>query len=249
MSRRCPNCDQRLLEDEQVCWQCGARLEPVVGDAPARPESKPAEQPLLLYLALTGGIVLAALLMTFFLGRQPRVQFSSAALPEGWLITADQAHNFSVFLPPEWPTLDANNASEVLAERLAATPLYERSLEPLAAFVDDEEILFLATGARPSTFFIAARSPVLNRLSAADASAVAREGDVVVTDARLISSQGADQAAIRVVIEDPNGNQVLCHQRFLRGEKAALLFALCAAEGRLDEGTADSILTSIQQLR
>lgn len=72
MSRRCPNCDQRLLEDEDVCWQCGARLEAQAADSPAaqqvEPEQTMFERSLLVYGALTVVVALAALLLTLYLG-------------------------------------------------------------------------------------------------------------------------------------------------------------------------------------
>lgn len=72
MSRRCPQCDQHLLEDEDVCWHCGARLESVADGAvagrPVDPEETMFDRSFLIYGALTVLVVLAALLLTFYLG-------------------------------------------------------------------------------------------------------------------------------------------------------------------------------------
>lgn len=72
MSRRCPHCDQHLLEDEEVCWHCGARLEPAAGNAAAGKQIDPEEtmfdRSFLIYGALTVFVLLAALLLMFYLG-------------------------------------------------------------------------------------------------------------------------------------------------------------------------------------
>lgn len=71
MSRRCPHCDQHLLEDEDVCWHCGARLEPAANTAAGSqvdPDETMFDRSFLIYGALTVLVVLAALFLTFFLG-------------------------------------------------------------------------------------------------------------------------------------------------------------------------------------
>lgn len=72
MSRRCPQCDQHLLEDEDVCWHCGARLEPAAANTAAGRQVDPDEtmfdRSFLIYGALTVLVVLAALFLTFVLG-------------------------------------------------------------------------------------------------------------------------------------------------------------------------------------
>lgn len=72
MSRRCPNCDQRLLEDEAVCWHCGARLEAVADNSATTrhidPEQTIFDRSLVIYGGLTVFVALAALLLTLYLG-------------------------------------------------------------------------------------------------------------------------------------------------------------------------------------
>lgn len=267
MSRRCPNCDQHLLEDEQTCWQCGYRLGPAPDNLAAPPsagaaslsaetraDSPRADSPrpdssLIIYGAVSLCVVLFAIFFTFFLGRQPRVETSTVTVPEGWVIMADRQRNFSVFLPQEWPVLDANSEADELARALSEREVYAMATHPLGGFVEDEEVIFLARGSRPSTFLLVAISPILNRLSLAEAARLAREGDVLVRDARQIENLGAWQTAISVVLEAAGEADTHCEQRFIGGEQTALLLALCAPPGQLTAETSETILSSVQRLR
>ena len=257
MTRRCPRCDQQLLEDEQVCWQCGYRLEPapanLAENSPAGATNEGAREradpSLLIYGAVSACVILFALLFTLILGRQPRIETSMVSLPEGWVIVADEQRNFSVFLPREWPVLDANTAPDELAEALREREAYATAMNPLGGFVEDEEVIFLARGSRPSTFLLVGASPILNRLSPAEAAGLAREENASVLDARQIESRGTRQAAISVALEPGGEAGVICSQRFIGGEQTALLFALCAPPGQLNQETAETILSSVQRLR
>lgn len=71
MSRRCPQCDQHLFEDEEVCWHCGAHVEPLAENAVAGrhvdAEETMFDRSFLIYGALTVFVILFALLLTFYL--------------------------------------------------------------------------------------------------------------------------------------------------------------------------------------
>lgn len=251
MSRRCPNCGQRLLDDELQCWQCGAQLAPPAAKAATSfaEEDAPAvdRRALTIYGALTLFILVLALLLTSFLGKQPRNRLPLADLPAGWRLVTDQARHVALYLPADWQILGSD--PEQLAPLLAGQQRYEAALAPLGAAVEDEEIRLLAADARGAAFVVVAHSAVLNRLTPAEAVALlgGEGGDERVLEARQLQSGGVTQAEF-LVAPDGGANEQ-CRQRFLPGGEAALLFALCASDNGLDGETADGILSSIQRLR
>lgn len=253
MSRRCPNCDQHLFSDEQRCWHCGLKLEPLVDSGASAPAAEPADRSFTIYGIVTAGVLLAALLLTVYLGRQPRLAPSAADLPDGWHIVTDRARNFAVFLPQAWRIFQNPGATDQLPATLTRTELYRDALLPLGGFVDDEQALILAVGSQPSTFLLVASSSILYRLSPADvAQADLRQPnaeDITVLEARQLESQGTAQTHLRVLHGADEANSALCRQRFMRGEDAALLFTLCAFPGALSDHAAETILSSIQILR
>lgn len=248
MSRHCPNCDQRLLADEQVCWQCGAQLQPQTDSAPVTTAAGSARKwrsdPLVIYGAITGFVILVALLLTAYLGRLPRSQLTVGNPPDGWVIAGDQPHPFALFLPEDWSLHVEEDAA--LRTALRQHDFYGRALSPLMDYVEDEEVVLLATGAQPTTFLIVGRSPRLNRLSTGDAATLARADDEPVLDSRQLESQGAPQAEFRIELETDDSGPLQCRQRFLRGLDAAFIFSLCTSSTGLQEEAADTILSSIR---
>ena len=146
MSRHCPNCDQRLLADEQVCWQCGAQLQPQTEPAPVATVSGNARSwrsdPLVIYGAITGFVILIALLLTGYLGRLPRSQVTVGNPPEGWVVAGDPSRTFALFLPEDWFLhLEEDNA---LSTALGQHDFYRLALSPLVDYVEDDEVTLLS---------------------------------------------------------------------------------------------------------
>lgn len=252
MSRRCPNCDQHLLADETVCWQCGAQVQPESSVAPVTPTKNRAatwrSDPLIIYGAVTALVLLTTLLLTAYLGRLPLAQTQMGNPPSGWVAVSDPARQVALFLPQDWSRYTAPD--EALTQVLEQHDFYDQALAPLVEYVEDEEVVLLATGARPTTFLIIARSVRLNRLSPADAAFLAGDGDDRVVDAREIApAQGASQAAFLVELPTESAAPLQCRQRFLRGIDSAFLFSLCSSENGLQEEAAGVILSSIQRLQ
>jgi hypothetical protein len=257
MARRCPHCDQRLLPDEQRCWHCGRSVDPVrdeaaVGDsAPSEPIRNDAS--VAIYGGVTLVVVLVAIILTLFLGRQPRFEASTANLPQGWIVARDAEQTFAVFLPQSWQRYQSSSDESRLPEALVSSDLYRDALLPLAGFVDDEVAIFIAIGSEPSTFLLVARSSVLNRLSPTDVAGAdyseSTEDGVSVFEARRLESLGTLQAHLQVRHRADTGDGGVCRQRFMRSEQAALLFSLCSMPGALGHDAAETILSSIQVLQ
>lgn len=256
MTRRCPNCDQQLLDDEQRCWQCGLQLEPLTETRAAVAETAapdPEELSFTVYGALTIAVILAAFLLTLYLGDQPRLELSEANLPEDWIMTSDNERSFLVFLPEAWRTFQLPEDADRVPQSVVATGLYRQALLPLAGFVDDEQVMFLALSNEHSSFLLVARSAILSRLSPADVAQadLSLEGEELVTvlEARQLVSHGVAQAHLRVLHGSDETTGAVCRQRFVRGEQSSHLFALCAEGGALSDQVVEIILSSIQVLQ
>lgn len=256
MSRRCPNCDQQLLDDEPRCWQCGLQLEPLTetrADIAETTEPDPEEFSFTVYGALTIAVILAAVLLTLYLGDQPRLEPSQADLPEGWIMTTDNKRSFLVFLPEAWRTFQLPRDEDRVPLIVAAAGLYRQALLPLSGFVDDEQVTFLAVSSEHSSFLLVARSAVLSRLSPTDVAqadlSVEGEETVTVLEAQQLVSHGTAQAHLRVLHGSDETTDAVCRQRFVRGDQAAYLFALCAGPDALSDQVAEIILSSIQILQ
>lgn len=270
MERRCPYCDGRLLEDDTVCWQCGRQVtgvqqssppaagapEEVVGPGAGSPEAAPEDGPpvrasaLTIYGGLTVVVVLIALLLTIFLGRRPLVQTGGVPLQEGWIVVTDRARTFTLTLPAQWQTLDVAVAPqrEQVQQLLEEIPSTRRATTPLGSFVDDDEVLFLATGARQLTFLLVSESRRLNRLNPQDAIDLARGADAAVLEANHVQNFDKSHVALRVALSGDEQTGPVCRQQFITGEDVALLLALCAEPGQLNEETVNTILNSVQRL-
>lgn len=257
MARRCPHCDQRLLPDERRCWHCGQPVDPVRDEVVAS-DSAPSEPivndaSVAIYGGVTLVVILVAIILTLFLGHQPRFEAPTANLPQGWIVARDAGQTFAVFLPQSWQTYQDIGDESRLPEALVSSDLYRDALLPLAAFVDDEVAIFIAIGSEPSTFLLVARSSVLNRLSPADVAgadySTSAEDGVSVLEARRLESLGTLQAHLQVRHGADTRDGGVCRQRFMRSEQSALLFALCSMPGALGDDAADTILSSIQVLQ
>lgn len=257
MSRRCPHCDQRLMPDEPRCWHCGQPVdlapdEVAEGDLAAS-EPDRNDSSVAVYGGMTFVVVLTAILLTIFLGRQPRFEAPTANLPDGWIVARGAEQAFAVFLPQSWQMYPSVEDVSRLPDAVVDADLYRGALLPLAGFVDDEVAIFLAVGSEPSTFLLVAQSSVLNRLSAADVAGAdfseSTEEGVSVLEARRLESLGTSQAHLQVRHSAGTADGAVCRQRFMGGEQSALLFALCSMPGALDDEAAETILSSIQLLQ
>lgn len=257
---RCPRCNQLLLPDEAVCWQCGYRLREDVEEKATPDETgdkRALPGPLIVYGLLTVFVILAALLVTASLGRQPRVQSASVPLEDGWQVVADDAQTFTVYLPQTWTLFDASDAEEeqAIAALLSSAPEYRMAVEPLAGYVEDEEVLFLAQGSDApgsgsglGAFFIAMRSSTLNGLTPIEAIGLARESEELVTEARQVTNFDRNYVALRIEYHEEQGGELHCRQQFTTGEQFALLLAFCSTPGRFREDAASTIMQSAQRL-
>lgn len=252
MSRRCPNCDQRLLSDDVRCWHCDLRLEPLDDVRDDRDEAaQPSNDPFLTtYVAITVCVILAALSLTIFLGNQPQLEPFSADTPNGWTLVTDSERTFVIFLPETWRVVPNPDKAGQIPLTVAGIAHFRNALLPLSDFVEDEQRVLLAIGGQPSTFLVVGQSAILNRLSAADIARadlaeISVEG-VTVLEARQIESRGTAQAQIQVLHGVDEEDGALCRQRFVRGVRGAYIFSLCAQQDALGAEAADTILSSIQ---
>jgi hypothetical protein len=254
MSRRCKKCDQLLLADETKCWYCGqevAEAEALTQTGLAEEAASPTSA-LAVYTGLTGVVIVAALLVTAFLGRQPRVERVQVRIPDNWQAVTDQARTFTVFLPQEWSTLDAADAGqrEQLEEALARNETYRLATAPLGNAVDDVETIFLAAGgdpaaaAMPSPFIVVARSATLNRLAPAAALELTRADPNAVGEA--IVTEDYNHRILSLVVEPPE-TDLVCRQQFTSGEAVGLLAAVCARSA-VEQSTAARIIDTFQRL-
>ena len=256
---RCPRCDQQLLPDEVVCWQCGYRIrEDVEGKAvEERAVANPGlPTPVIVYGLLTAFVIVAALLVTASLGRQPRLQAAGVPLEDGWQVVADDAQTFSVYLPQTWTWFDVSDGEgeQAIAQLLASAPEYLKATEPLTGYVEDEEVLFLAQGSDApglgsglGAFLVAVRSETLNGLTPGEAIGLARENKDLVTEARQVNDIDRSYVALRIEYDEQNG-ELHCRQQFTTGEQFALLLAFCYTPGRFREDAANTIMQSAQRL-
>lgn len=263
MSTRCPHCDQLLMEDEAVCWNCGRPTGMASADREGQGEARREAQQageqderrplsaIVVYAGLTAAVILGALLLTAFLGRQPRLQGATVQVPEEWQRMTNEGETFTVFLPDGWHVFDSGDAQErdTLARLLADNALFRDALHPWHE-VRDVEVLFLATSDPPETagppdeLFMAARSAILNRLTYAELVSVVEQSDVIISTAAVVDDY--DRRYAYVQLRTPEA--LRCQQQFILGDEELLLAAFCARSEEPPAATWELLRATFERL-
>ena len=240
---RCPNCGQRSLAADNVCWHCGEPLPWFEEDdteevrvregwgARATPTS------LITYAVITIIVIAALFIVTVLLAGQPKVQSSLGTRPaEGWREFTNDGKTLRTYLPETWTVLDGTlpDQGEQIAELLDERGYLIQGAYPLGSAVDDLEVIFAAQGTpeAPSgvtPFMIVAESKKLNRLEYSDASLFLDEGDFAISELKYIDD--FEKSHLKIVMEQQLPDQrdtIRCRQQFIKGENLGMLMALCA---------------------
>ncbi|MDT8306693.1 MAG: hypothetical protein RRC07_12220 [Anaerolineae bacterium] len=268
MSRRCPVCDQFLLDDDAVCWQCG---QPVAGakatatsTAPARSDRREEQQerqisPRAVYGTLTVLIVAAALYLTGFLGRQPRVQTTLTDLPDGWTWIRGAESDYTFFLPEEWEVLMAVNRSQEdeLDAVVQAVPGLDGAFYPLSRLDTQLRTIVYAHGPIPvepseTGSVLVARSRALNQLTPRElvalAATAAQELDVTLHAAGEVETFERSYIYFDAA-RDSAGNRQRCQQHLFQGTEEMLWISACGPAGSRYQRDLTAIAGSFQRLR
>lgn len=263
MDRRCAHCDQLLLPDDTVCWQCGRALSDTSGSATARDVWRETGRelqlsPRLVYGGLTLLLTIAALLLIAFLGRQPRLQAARTDLPAGYAWFRNSRNDFTLFLPQTWELLDAGTGDRQSAmDLLVETEVELRtSYHPLGLLDEELHTLFYAAGPMPGESsvegrLLVARSQALNQLSPAELMAVAEAGavelGVTLQEAQEVEDYDQSRVILDVVMDTDDGPR-RCQQHLYPGAQELLLVSACAPPEPLYQQTLSEILGSLQRL-
>ncbi len=263
MDRRCPYCDQLLLSDDTVCWQCGRALAGANETATARDLWQEAGRqlqlsPRLFYGGLTLLLVVAALLLTAFLGRQPRLPAARTDLPAGWAWFRNSHNDFILFLPRTWELLDPGTAERQAAVDwlMESEAALRRSYEPLGLLDDELQTIFYATGPLPSQphaegLLLVGSSRALNQLSPAELLSVAASGaaqlGLALETAQEVEEGGESHVLLDLLLESDAGAR-RCRQQLYPGVRELLLVVACAPPESGPQQTLAEILGSFQRL-
>lgn len=262
-SKRCPYCDQLLMEDEAVCWSCGRQTGVALPEAEAqeaaqatrqKPEGRSKGRPpsaVVIYTGLTLAVILGALILTAFLGRQPRLQAASIRPPDEWQRVTNTDETFTLFLPAGWRLFDSgNNEQRATLERLlAANDVFRDALHPWRE-VRDVEAIFLAAsdppvaGGPPEELFVVARSTALNRLTYAELISVVEQGNVIVSAAEV--EEDYDRRYAYIQLRTPGA--LACQQQFIHGDEELLLAAFCGRSEEPSNATLQLVRRTFQRL-
>ncbi|MDX1686728.1 MAG: hypothetical protein R3248_01985 [Candidatus Promineifilaceae bacterium] len=256
MPKRCPHCDQLIMEDEAVCWNCG---QPTGVDPPETESEKEQEEttrtlllsPVAIYTALTAVVIVSALLLTTLLGRLPRLQAAGIQPPEEWQRVTDENETFTLFLPPDWRFVDPGNEEEraTLTRLLAENDRLRDALFPWYQ-VRDLETLFLAASdppeaaAQPDQLFLVARSATLNQLSYIELISVVERSDVIISAAEIVDD--FDRRYAYAQLRTRTG--LFCQQQYLLGDEELLLTAFCASPEEPSTNTLELVRRTFQRL-
>ena len=258
MSRHCPRCDQLLLDDETVCWQCGYELGMAVEERqPTIRESWQGQKQgfqvsaLVVYAGLTVAVITVALLVTTFLGRQPQLQDARVTLPPSWSFVSNRARTFTVALPQEWSLLDGEDEDGRLRQLVAENRSLSAATAPLGTLTDDTIPIFLAGSeplAAPGMFLLVAHSETLAQLTEEEAASLVGESEwpdtLVVSNVTVVENYDKRHLFFEVEQPDVGAAGLFCRQQFTSG----LLIALCSRPDAMGRETADTILQSFQRL-
>lgn len=263
MTQRCTNCNQLLLDDDTACWQCG---QPVMGGgantgaaratAAPKPSQPTTDVPaLLVYSILTVVVILLALAVTIYLGRQPLVQATSQRAPDGWLLVANVNRDFTLIQPENWMMVDADASDQPddpLNQVLDRNPIYATVLAPLGELTDELYTLYIAaseplTTTRPGAFLVVVRSRTLNQLTPDDAlrraAALAEANGLTLYNAEYVDNYDKSHVYLNLLIPTEAG-LLHCQQQFIPGRGDSLLLSACGS----DQNEIGQILDSFQRL-
>lgn len=268
MSLHCPVCDQLLLEDEIVCWQCG---HPIAGTTRAAPTAPPARSdrdearkefqfsPRAVYTTLTVLIIAGALYLTAFLGRQPRAQAGLTDLPSGWTWITSVENDFTFFLPEDWEVLLAANSSQEaeLDAVVRATPGLYAAFYPLSRLDQQRRVVLYAHGPIPdepleTASVLVARSRVLNHLSPQElvslAATAAQELDVTLHTVGEVETFEESYIYLDAAT-DRAGDRQRCQQQLFQGTEETLWITACGRPDSHYQRVLSAIVGSFQRLR
>jgi hypothetical protein len=265
LSQRCAVCDQLLLEDDIVCWQCGhpvagenvsaLRAEPVGEEAASR---KVQLSPATVYTGLTVLVIAAALFVTAYLGRQPRAQLALSELPPGWVWVRGGTSRFTFFLPEAWEVIIARNEDQEaeLTTLVRSTAALQNAFQPLGVLDGTLITTFYGHGPIPgeqaeSGLVLVARSRVLNQLSTDEMLALAARGadelGLSLEAAREVENFDQSYVYLAVTMDTVAGSR-RCQQRLYPGRTEMVLLTACAGPESRVQRHLDSILGSFQRL-
>jgi hypothetical protein len=265
LSQRCAVCDQLLLEDDLVCWQCG---HPVAGENASALGVKPVREeaatrkvqlsPRMVYTGLTVLVIAAALFITAYLGRQPRAQLGLAELPPGWVWVRGGTIRVTFFLPDAWEVIIARNDGQEanLNALVSSTPALQDAFQPLGLLDGTLSTAFYGHGPIPgepaeSGLVLVARSRALNQLTPAEMLALAARGadesGLSLEAAREVENFDQSYVYLAVTMDTVAGSR-RCQQRFYPGRTETVLVTACARPESRVQSHLDSILGSFQRL-
>ncbi len=266
MTTKCENCGQPLLEGDTECWQCGRKVTSAVGGATTAQvkqkwgqASSSSEIPALaVYGGLTVFLIVLALLVTIYLGRQPLVQAASQAPSDGWAFVTNRPRDFVLMLPESWAILDEHDAEGDAFDRLVtASPRLTQATYPLGNMAEDLRVLFVAAEGidagqagddpAPAQFVVVAGSDLLNRLSNEEAQAVAERAaaadQIDLVEAMYVDDFDRSHLFLATRIPTESG-ELICRQQFVVGDSSSLIVAACGPDQQLS----GAILESFQRL-
>ena len=189
----------------------------------------------LVYAALTLGIVILLLLGFRALGRYPLVMLDpKAPIKPGWEFLTDQRQTFTLEIPPGW-TWREDDLSSRLTDWLADHPPVGASLYPWNGLVDDLDILLVADNLEPETaeqvpgFVVVARSYRLALVTPEQMTAVWR--DKVTPENLLAVGVATDlhgEVKGTAVLAIPSGgDKWVCRQESVAGHDGRYLVIAC----------------------
>ena len=244
MNIRCENCGQPALASDSTCWQCGEPLPGREQQSSVKVQAKerwgPATSPttLVIYLASTLIVIVAALLVMRSIGRQPLVQLRLGTRPPpGWQVVTQHDKLFALDLPGNWRWLDRadpEQASEIEA-LMQRNDLYRSGLEPWSSGVVDMSVLFLAFDPQnhsdvAAAFIVIGRSKTLSRLSYDGAQQYLESGEYPILDVAMVDDFDKSHLGVLVDIPGLSGetDTLRCKQQYVHRQEGAIVVAGCA---------------------
>ncbi len=235
MTLRCENCGQAVQPTDAVCWQCGWKLSPTVEDVAIAGERPLSVTAVLVYAALTLGIIVLLLLGFHALSRYPLVMLDpKAPIKPGWEFLTDQRQTFTLEVPPGWMWREDDLGSR-LADWLADNPPVGASLYPWNELVDDLEILLVADNLDPEStdqvpgFVLVTRSFRLaqvtpEQMTAVWRDSVAPENLMAVSVATDLHGEAKGTAVLTI---SSGGEEWVCRQEGVAGRDGRYLVIAC----------------------
>jgi hypothetical protein len=262
---RCAVCDQLLLKDDTVCWQCGSPVAPrgetseVVAEPGwpvPRQERKLSQRS--IYTALTIFVIGAALLVTAYLARQPRAEIDRSALPPGWVWVRGGSGQFTLMLPQRWEVVSTRREGQEdnLARLVDGSAELSSALKPLGDVDTSLRLIFYGHGPLvdvpwESGLVLVARSRNLNQLEDGEIAALARQlAEEMALDldaAREVQSFERSYTYLSLT-DQTEGAPRRCQQQIYPGQAEALLVVACARPDERFQETVNQILGSFQRL-